>query len=92
MPDGEGEMTDLFWVAIQIRDTLNNEGEPTLAEIASMLPGWDNKCKGLQGFYMYRPHNLLFASDCPVHPLQKPVFLLQVEQLRAIYSLSFVPH
>jgi flagellar hook-associated protein 3 FlgL len=28
MPDGEGEMTDLFWVAIQIRDTLNNEGEP----------------------------------------------------------------
>jgi flagellar hook-associated protein 3 FlgL len=28
MPDGEGEMTDLFWVAIQIRDTLNNNGEP----------------------------------------------------------------
>ncbi|KPL07589.1 hypothetical protein AMJ86_03945 [bacterium SM23_57] len=28
MPDGEGEMTDLFWVAIGIRDTLNNGGEP----------------------------------------------------------------
>lgn len=28
MPDGEGEMSDLFWVAIQIRDTLNNNGEP----------------------------------------------------------------
>jgi flagellar hook-associated protein 3 FlgL len=28
MPDGEGEMTDLFWVAIQIRNTLNNNGEP----------------------------------------------------------------
>ena len=27
MPDGEGEMTDLFWVAMGIRDFLNNHNE-----------------------------------------------------------------
>jgi flagellar hook-associated protein 3 FlgL len=27
MPDGEGEMTDLFWVAMGIRDFLNNNNE-----------------------------------------------------------------
>jgi flagellar hook-associated protein 3 FlgL len=28
MPDGAGEMTDLFWVAIAIRDTMNNNNQP----------------------------------------------------------------
>jgi flagellar hook-associated protein 3 FlgL len=38
MPDGQGQMSDMFQVAIAIRDTLQNGGEPPSGEESNELP------------------------------------------------------